>query len=334
MIFAMEQIDLGTTGRKTTRLGFGCSSLMGAMGRKESLAMLDAAFDAGVRHIDVAPMYGFGQAESCVGEFLSHHRGEVTVTTKYGIPPAKRQGLISLARSVTRPIVKALPGLKSRFIGIASKATQPVDKASFTASEAKESLHRSLKELRTERIDVWLLHEVEVDDLQDQGLLRMLEDCVATGTIGTFGVGSERARAEALAAAQPAYCPVVQFEWSVLDAPVTAIKSFKIHHRSLTHHFRTLKEQLRGDRTTAARWSQEVGVDIGEGDVLPSLMLKAALVENPDSLILVSSKDPDHIRHNVAVAEDRTLDIPARRFYELVRREVASPGQVSMQVAR
>ena len=64
---AMETIDLGRTGRRTTRLGFGCSSLMGAMGRKESVAMLEAAFDAGVRHFDVAPMYGFGQAESCVG---------------------------------------------------------------------------------------------------------------------------------------------------------------------------------------------------------------------------------------------------------------------------
>ena len=99
----MDSIQLSTTGRSTTRLGFGCSSLMGAMGRKESVAMLEAAFEAGVRHFDVAPMYGFGQAESCVGEFLSGHKAEVTVTTKYGIPAPKRQGLISLARSAARP---------------------------------------------------------------------------------------------------------------------------------------------------------------------------------------------------------------------------------------
>src|ERR1017187_8275756 len=68
---AMETIDLGRTGRRTTRLGFGCSSLMGAMGRKESVAMLEAAFDAGVRHFDVAPMYGFGQAESRSEEHTS-----------------------------------------------------------------------------------------------------------------------------------------------------------------------------------------------------------------------------------------------------------------------
>ncbi|HKO19656.1 MAG TPA: aldo/keto reductase, partial [Acidobacteriaceae bacterium] len=94
----MQTVQVGTTGRTTTQLGYGCSSLMGAMGRAESLAILEAAFDAGIRHFDVAPMYGYGQAESVFGEFLVGHRGEVTVTTKYGIPPAKRQGLVSLAR--------------------------------------------------------------------------------------------------------------------------------------------------------------------------------------------------------------------------------------------
>src|ERR1700733_14834627 len=119
----MVKIELGTSGRQTTRLGYGCSSLMGMLDRKESLAMLEAAFDAGVRHFDVAPMYGFGQAESCVGEFLGRHRADVTVTTKYGIPPAKRQGLIGLARSMARPVVKALPGLKRGLTNVAAKAT-------------------------------------------------------------------------------------------------------------------------------------------------------------------------------------------------------------------
>ena len=54
----MEQLDLAGTGRLTTRLGFGCSNLMGSMSRKESIALLDAAWDAGIRHIDVAPFYG------------------------------------------------------------------------------------------------------------------------------------------------------------------------------------------------------------------------------------------------------------------------------------
>ena len=71
----METDRAGDNGRTTTRLGYGCSSLMGALGQKESLALLEAAYDAGVRHFDVAPLYGFGQAEGCLGEFLARHRG-------------------------------------------------------------------------------------------------------------------------------------------------------------------------------------------------------------------------------------------------------------------
>jgi len=315
----METIDLGTTGRTTTRLGFGCSTLMGAMGRKESIAILESAFDAGIRHFDVAPMYGFGQAESCVGEFLGRHRAEVTVTTKYGIPPAKHQGLMSVARSIARPLIKALPGLKRGLSSVAGRAAQPAEKASFTAAQAKESLERSLKELRTDRIDVWLLHEVTAEDLRDDELLRFLEDSVAAGTIGTFGVGSEREKIEALLTARPEYCRTAQFEWSVMDAPVPAMASFRIHHRALTENFRELHAGLAADKARAKRWSEQAAADVADRNVLAGLMLKAALVENPQSPILFSSKNPAHMRENVRVAGDRTLEAPARALYALVQ---------------
>ncbi len=285
--------------------------------------MLEAAFDAGVRHFDVAPMYGFGQAESCVGEFLGRHRADVTVTTKYGIPPAKNQGLIGLARSLARPVVKALPGLKQRLSKAAGRVAQPAEKASFTAAQARESLGRSLAELKTDRIDVWLLHEVTAEDLQDEGLLRLLEDSVAAGTIGTFGVGSEREKLGLLLAARPAYCGVVQFEWSVMDGPVPAMNSFRIHHRALTENFRSLHAGFIEDKALRARWSESVGADLADREVLASLMLKAALVENPQSVILFSSKSPAHMRHNVQVAGDGSLESPARRLYSLVQQEIA-----------
>jgi D-threo-aldose 1-dehydrogenase len=317
----METIDLGTTGRKTTRLGYGCSSLMGAMGRAESLGLLEGAFDAGVRHFDVAPLYGFGQAESCVGEFLKRHPGTVTVTTKYGIPAAKNPGLIGFARSIARPLVKALPGLKKRLSKVAGKATANGEKASFTAAEAKASLDRSLAELKTDRIDVWLLHEVTADDLrEDDGLLRLLEDSVAAGTIGTFGVGSEREKIRTLAIKRPKFCRTMQFEWSVMDAPVPALDGFRIHHRALTDNFRSLHERLILDKVRCTKWSDEVGADLADSDVLSALMLKAALVENPDSVILFSSKDPAHMRSNVNVAGSAKLEAPAKKLYGLVQK--------------
>ena len=50
-------------------------------------------------------------------------------------------------------------------------------------------------------------------------------------------------------------------------------------------------------------------------------MLKAALVRNPDSVILVSSRNPEHIRENARVAGDSQLAEPARRLYALAQKE-------------
>lgn len=317
----MDKIALGDSGRQTTRLGFGCSTIMGAMGRRDSLAVLESAFDAGIRHFDVAPMYGYGEAESCLGEFMQRHCDDVTVTTKYGIPPAKNASLVGIARGFVGPLLKRLPGLKQRLAGVARSATRNEEKASFTAAQAKASLDRSLAALRVQHIDLWLLHEVEAHDLQDDGLLRLLEEEVAKGTIGTFGIGSEVGKVGDLLALRPAYCRTLQYEWSVLNAPVLSGGPFRIHHRALTQNFRALYDALTKETAVCRRWSGQVGADLGDASQLASLMLKAALVMNPASIILFSSKNSRHIQENVRVAGDINLESPARKLYDLVQSE-------------
>jgi D-threo-aldose 1-dehydrogenase len=322
----MQLIELSDTGRTTTRLGFGCSSLMGAMGRRASLAILEAAYDAGIRHFDVAPMYGYGEAESCLGEFLQRHRDQITVTTKYGIPPGKKSSLISAARRVAGPLIKTLPSLKHRLAQAANTATRPSKMATFTAQEAKASLERSLAELRADHIDVWLLHEVSAADLQDDALLLLLEQEVQRGTIGTFGAGSSADKIPTLLAEHPAYCRTLQYEWSILDShveasPVIPAPPFRIHHRALTDNFRSLHRALTENRELCKRWSASTNIDLSNANDLARLMLKAALLINPASIILFSSKNPHHISANAKLADDRTLDAPAAALYRLVRAE-------------
>jgi aryl-alcohol dehydrogenase-like predicted oxidoreductase len=319
----MKSIPLAQTGRQTTRLGFGCSSLMGANTRKESLALLESAFDAGIRHFDVAPMYGYGAAEGLLGEFLAVHPGAVTVTTKYGILPPPNQSLLGLGRKLAGPIVKRLPGIKQRLARAAGSVSGPIARASFTPAQASESLDRSLRALRTEHIDVWLLHEAEWTDLEDDRLLKFLESSVAAGKIGTFGVGSDQHKIPALLAGAPRYCRVLQYEWSVVDPAIDLGdefgSAFRSHHRSLTDNFRELHSDLLVDPARRRQWSEATGTDLHRAENLAALMLKAALVFNPDSIILFSSKKPAHIQHNVEVAGDASLEAPARRLYELVQ---------------
>jgi D-threo-aldose 1-dehydrogenase len=327
----MQLIELADTGRTTTRLGFGCSSLMGATGRRASLAILEAAYDAGIRHFDVAPMYGYGEAESCLGEFLQRHRNQVTVTTKYGIPSAKKSPLLSLARRVAGPIVKAVPSAKHRLAQAASAAKRPSEKATFTPQQAKASLERSLAALRTDHIDLWLLHEATAADLRDGALLSLLEDEVQQGTIGSFGIGSSADKIPTLLTQHPAYCRTLQYEWSILDPEVDpeldpeAVASptspFRIHHRALTENFRSLHRTLSEDKQLCQRWSASTNIDLSNPQHLAHLMLKAALVMNPKSIILFSSKNPHHIQANAKTAEDRALEAPARELHRLAKTE-------------
>jgi D-threo-aldose 1-dehydrogenase len=328
----METITLGTSGRQTTRLGFGGSSIMGALGRRASLAMLESAWDAGIRHFDVAPMYGYGQAESCLGEFIQHHRGQVTVTTKYGIPPEPARPVVRMARSVMRPIVQKFPGLKKRLARVdASTTAAPAetDRPTFTAEQARQSLERSLAALKTDHIDVWLLHDVTAGDLRDDSLLRLLEDSVQAGTIGTFGAGTDRNVIDTLLQFRPRYCPTLQYEWSVLNPVPQSTGSqpvFRIHHRALTNNFRSLHQALLSDRDRCQRWSETTAADLADREVLANLMLKAALIFNPASIVLFSSKNPAHIQANVAIASNDALTAPATSLYHLVQAERAGAG--------
>jgi D-threo-aldose 1-dehydrogenase len=322
----MEQITLGDTGRTTTRLGFGCSSLMGAMGRRASLAILESAYDAGIRHFDVAPMYGYGEAESCLGEFLQRHCNQVTVTTKYGIPPGKRSSLIKVARRVAGPIIKTIPSLKYRLTQAANAAARPSERATFTPQEAKASLDRSLAALRTDHIDVWLLHEASAADLHDDALLTLLEQERKRGTIGSFGIGSSADKIPRLLTERASYCRTLQYEWSILDSNVksahTAHSSpFRIHHRALTDNFRSLHRALTENKELCKRWSAPTNTDLSNPKDLARLMLKAALLMNPASIILFSSKNAHHIETNAKVPDDRTLDAPAAALYRLIQSE-------------
>jgi D-threo-aldose 1-dehydrogenase len=319
----MQSISLGSIGRTTSRLGFGCSGIMGALSRRQSLALLETAFDAGIRHFDTAPMYGYGDAESCLGDFVARHRDEVTITTKFGIPPAKNRALIQIARMAVGSLVQRFPTLKKRLQRTAQpEPTAPrVPNPIFTVDQARASLESSLAALKTEQIDVWLLHDVNAIDLTQDSLLRFLEDVVREGKIGTFGVGSDRESIPDLLAKHPGYCRVTQYEWSVLNPSIPETPYLRIHHRALSKHFHTLVGLLQAQPAQCRRWSAEIGADLASPDTLANLMLKASFLLNPSSILLFSSKRSSHIHANVATTDNQALDAPARQLYEILQRE-------------
>jgi D-threo-aldose 1-dehydrogenase len=85
---AFDKRTIGRTSLEVTALGLGCATLGGsriAVTREEAEAIIRAAWAAGVRYIDTAPYYGFGQAERCVGDAMRWvPREEWVLSTKVG----------------------------------------------------------------------------------------------------------------------------------------------------------------------------------------------------------------------------------------------------------
>src|SRR5690349_9334090 len=84
----MQTRTLGRTGRSVSVIGLGTWQLgadWGDVEEADALAVLDAAYDAGVTFFDTADVYGDGRSESLIGSWLKANAGSgVTVATKMG----------------------------------------------------------------------------------------------------------------------------------------------------------------------------------------------------------------------------------------------------------
>lgn len=308
---AVDQISLPGSGRTTTRLGFGCAYLL-----PETAHLLDVAYDAGVRHFDVARGYGRGLTETLVGRFLKR-RPDATITTKYGVLPPAGHPLKTVARELLGPWVRRLRRAS------APKAASPkpahvFTKGEFSAEAAAASLVVSLKALQRDRVDLFLMHEAAADELRDEGLLRFLEDRKAAGVIGDFGVGGHSDRVSALYAQHRALCRVLQHDWTPIEPVIERPGTFSIVYRVFGDGARDLRNRLIADAALRDRWSEEIALDLAEPGAFERLMLKAALVVRPNSLVLFSSTRAGNIRRNVETAENPTLAEPAARFARLL----------------
>ena len=86
----MEQIEIGSSGLKTSRIGLGTWAIGGWMwgGADEgkAIATIRSAVERGVTLIDTAPVYGFGSSEEIVGRALQGGlRDKVQIATKVGL---------------------------------------------------------------------------------------------------------------------------------------------------------------------------------------------------------------------------------------------------------
>lgn len=169
----MRRAPLGSSRVEVTRLGFGAApigNLFTRVADGDATAAVDAAWNAGVRFFDTAPLYGHGLSEQRLGAALrTHARDDYVLATKVG-------------RLLTPEVVNDDDGFVD---------TPPVGWAyDFSHDAIRHSLDASLARLQTDRID--LLHVHDPDEHAEDALrgafpaLRALRD---EGVVRAIGAG-------------------------------------------------------------------------------------------------------------------------------------------------
>jgi D-threo-aldose 1-dehydrogenase len=172
---------LRRNGLALTTLGFGCAPLGDLFSRipdVQAIGTLQAAYDAGLRYFDTAPLYGTGLAEHRLGQAFRERPGDLLVSTKVG-------RLLKPARDA---------------VGREGKRGLPFEVAyDYTYDGIMRSVEDSYQRLGLIDIDILYIHDVnrrwhgdaveaKFREVMDSGY-RALEELRSTGTVKAIGVG-------------------------------------------------------------------------------------------------------------------------------------------------
>ncbi|MEM8741081.1 MAG: aldo/keto reductase [Pseudomonadota bacterium] len=138
----------GTGGLTFTELGFGTAplgNLYHAISEAEADATLEAAWEAGVRHFDTAPLYGLGLSERRLGRALrGRPRDEYVLSTKVG-----------RLLQVCAPEDRMDP---DKWFEVPARR----EVYDFTHDGVLRSVELSLERLGADRIDILYVHDIDV----------------------------------------------------------------------------------------------------------------------------------------------------------------------------
>jgi aryl-alcohol dehydrogenase-like predicted oxidoreductase len=293
-------VTLGATGIETSCLGFGCASLGSRVGEAPGLRALEAAFDAGVTWLDLAPLYGAGRAEEIAGRFVRGRRDAVQICSKVGLAPGGggvRAALMPAARAAVRA-VPALRGLLRRS-GVQAATALPLTPELVTGG-----LETSLRRLGTDHLDLYALHGVTAAALTEE-VARALEDVLAAGKARAVAVAGDAAAGLAAIAAGAPF-GVVQAALPAPEAPDPLLPAARAAGFGVVlHSVFGVDGSLAALRARAAADPALRAALAGAGDLDRALgrrLLERAFARNPDGVVLVSMFSEASRAANLAVA--------------------------------
>jgi D-threo-aldose 1-dehydrogenase len=152
----MEEVSLGGTGLRASRLGLGTAPLASAFwGNTEPTAVATArrAVDAGLTFLDTAPFYGLGESESRLGAALGGRRDGLVIATKVGrlLEPGP-DGELEARFDFSYDAVRASLDASLERLGVDRVQVVHIHDPDDHIDEAVGGAHRALVELRDQGV--------------------------------------------------------------------------------------------------------------------------------------------------------------------------------------
>ncbi len=150
----MEMRALGKTGFEVSALGFGGAPVgYLEIDRKQVTEILNTLLDHGVNLIDTAASYA--GSEEAIGDAISHRRDEFVLVSKCG------------------------------------QAFEDIEGEAWSAKAIEQTVERALRRLKTDHIDVMLLHSCELEVLQQGEALGALIKARDAGKLRFVGYSGD-----------------------------------------------------------------------------------------------------------------------------------------------
>jgi aryl-alcohol dehydrogenase-like predicted oxidoreductase len=292
-------------GAKMSVLGFGCSALLGRASRTESERAVGAALDAGITFFDTARSYGYGHSEGLLGGLFAGKREQVILCTKFGIVPVAA-GWKQKVKPLARAVVKAFPGLRK---AAQRQVASEMISGQFSVETLTSSFDTSLRELRTDYVDMLILHAAPVSVLAQDDLLEAMARLVESGKVRMAGISGELPVISAYFKQRPPMLTTAQFALNPSCFDFVAETKQNGDLLLVANHPYGGPGGSAGAKIAALRQDHRLPGELreklveGDAQVLPEVVLNCILSESGVSAVVPAMMQVRHIAGNVKALE-------------------------------
>ncbi len=183
----MDYRTVGKTDLRVSVLGFGCASVGSRAGAGESRRALELAMDNGITYFDTADMYGVGGSEEILAKVFAGKRDKVVIASKCGYTFSTRLKAVAWVKPLLRPLVTRLKGVNAA----AASAMASQRSQNFEPKYIESCVHGSLSRLKTDRIDLFYLHDPSMAVVERGDALEKLRAMKQAGKVRHIGISCD-----------------------------------------------------------------------------------------------------------------------------------------------